>query len=567
MSTSKKETTRNIVSLGLSNYVRPTLIEVPSKDWVLNGRDNSFYEYIIDRFNGSPTNAAIINSYIDLIYGKGLTVKNAAQNLEGFTKLKQVLSKTDLKRIISDFELFGEASIQVIQSKGKQLSSINHIAKNLVVPSIENEDGEIERYWFSRDWKDTREKPKDFPAFQGKEKIEIYVIHPYKAGKKYFSDPDYLAGLPYAEMEEEIANLNINSIKNGLSEGYIINVPDGVSLTAEQQQDFLRNVKRTQTGSSNASNFVISFNGRDEQSITIEPFPVNEQIHKQWEFLTGESRQQILTAHRATSPSIVGIISSSGFASTADEMDMAESQLLKRVIAPKQQFIIDALEDILVTYGINLDLEFIPLSEVAVEPQATELSSHCDPNCKDCKDKCKKQSMSIDELVNLGEAENLDDYYILDEIEVDYEEDMHLARVVSDNANAKSSQDSEDILIRYRYVGNIAPQRDFCMRMMAADKVYRKEDIIQAGSKAVNPGWGANGANTYSIWLYKGGGNCKHKWNRVIYVKKGIKIDVKSPLAETVSTTRARSKGYKVPVNDTLVSIAPTNMPNNGFLN
>ena len=480
MSTSK----RNIVSLELNNYVRPDLIEVTSKDWVLNGKNNSFYDYVIDRFNGSPTNAAIINSYIDLIYGKGLTVRNAGQNLEGFTKLRQVLSKKDLKMIISDFELFGEASIQIIQTKGKELSSINHIAKNLVVPSIENEDGEIERYWFSKDWSDARIKPEHFPAFQGKKNLEIYVIRPYKAGKKYFSDPDYLAGLPYAEMEEEIANLNINSIKRGLSAGYIINVPDGVSLTAEQQRQFKRSVNDTQTGSSNASTFVIAYNGRDEQNITIESFPVNSSIHKQWEFLTGESRQQLLTAHRATSPSIVGIISSSGFASTADEMDMAESQLLKRVIAPKQQYIIDALEDILVTYGINLDLEFIPLTAPTEKPQATELSNHC-------------EHLNADELVNLGESENLEDYYILDEIEVDYDEDMHLARVVSDNANLKSGQDSEDVLIRYRYVGNKAPERVFCMKMMSANKIYRKEDIIQMGSKAVNPGWGANGANTY----------------------------------------------------------------------
>ena len=101
---------------------------------------------------------------------------------------------------------------------------------------------------------------------------------------------------------------------------------------------------------------------------------------------------------------------------------------------------------------------------------------------------------------------------------------------------------------------------------MSAGKVYRKEDIIAMENKVVNAGWGANGADTYSIWLYKGGGDCHHKWNRVIYVKKGVKIDVNSPLAEQISTSEARRKGYKVPTNDTLVSIEPRNMTNNGFL-
>jgi len=52
-------------------------------------------------------------------------------------------------------------------------------------------------------------------------------------------------------------------------------------------------------------------------------------------------------------------------------------------------------------------------------------------------------------------------------------------------------------------------------------------------------------------------GTCKHKWNREIYLKRGGGVDVNSPLAKKISTTAARKKGYKVPVNDSDVSIAP----------
>jgi hypothetical protein len=83
----------------------------------------------------------------------------------------------------------------------------------------------------------------------------------------------------------------------------------------------------------------------------------------------------------------------------------------------------------------------------------------------------------------------------------------------------------------------------------------------------VNAGWGAEGADKYSIWLYKGGGDCHHKWFRKIYVKKDVKIDVNSPLAELISTTKARQQGFNPPANDDLVAIAPKNMENNGFLN
>lgn len=558
MSTSKEENTRNVVALQLKNYVSPDIIEVKSKDWVLNGRDNSFYQYVIDRHNGSPTNGTINNAFINRIYGKGLMVKNAAQNLEAVTKLKQVLRPNDVRQMVTDYQIFTEFSAQVIQTKGKKLSSINHIAKNLVVPSIENDKGEIERYFFSRDWSETtRNKPEPFPSFEGKAKKEIYVARPYQVGQVYFAKPDYFPALQYAESEEEIANLNINSIKSGLSAGYIINVPDGVSLTPEQQEEFKTSVTRSLTGSNNASSFIVSFNGRDESDISVTSFPVNENIHKQWQFLTGEARQQIITGHKVVSPMLFGVKDNTGLGNNANELVEAEALLTLTVIKPKQDFIIEHLENILRQYGINVQLEFIPLKETPVAPQATELSNHCE----------HQDGLSADELIKLGEDENLEDYYILDEVEVDYEEVINLATTGTARPNAKSTQDSEDIVIRYRYVGNPAPEREFCMKMVSAKKIYRKEDIIQMGSKAVNPGWGPNGANTYSIWLYKGGGNCKHKWNRVIYVKKGVSVDVKSPLAETISTTKARSKGSKVPVNDTLVSIAPTNMPNNGFLN
>ena len=142
----------DIKLIQLSNYVRPDVVENTSMDWVLNGRNNSFYQYIIDRHNGSVTNASINNSYIDLIYGRGLGFTNGSRGVMDWAKLQTILRPKELRKIISDFQIFGEFSMQVIKTKGGDLSSIEHIAKESIVPSIKNEDGEIEHYWFSRNW-------------------------------------------------------------------------------------------------------------------------------------------------------------------------------------------------------------------------------------------------------------------------------------------------------------------------------------------------------------------------------------------------------------------------------
>ena len=106
--------------------------------------------------------------------------------------------------------------------------------------------------------------------------------------------------------------------------------------------------------------------------------------------------------------------------------------------------------------------------------------------------------------------------------------------------------------------------REFCTKMMSAGKVYRKEDIIRMGSRGVNKGWGLNGADNYSIWKFKGGGNCHHRWFRRIYLQAGEKA---SSADKIVTTTKARSMGFKLETNEQEVPVAPKRMPKNGFVN
>lgn len=538
----------------LSNYVRPKLEENKARNWVLNGKNNSFYQYIIDRFNGSPTNSAIISSFMDLIYGRGLSSYN--KNTSAWINLKSILSNKELKKIISDFELFGEASFQVIKAKNKKdLGAIYHLPKQLVVPEIENEDGEIMGYWYSRDWsKINQNPPVRYPAFgTSNDDIEIYCIKPYKAGKNYFADPDYLSSLPYAEMEEELANFYINSIKKGLSAGYIINIPDGGTLTPEQKDQLENQIKQKLTGSPNAMSFVISFNGRDAE-ITVVPFPVNEQQHKQWEYLTGESRQQIMTGHKVVSPKLFGIMSEGGLGNNANELDEAEAQLMKRVIAPKQTVITEALEEVFNYYELFLDLYFLPLSESTVKLSSVTLSD-IQPST------IEKKKIS---LTDFGEDEDLDNYDLIDvkPIDIDEEESLRIISLSTGTAKPynKSRYDLSDTITRYRYAGNQTGQREFCNEMVRAKKIYRIEDIEAMSKQPVNSGFGPKGASTYDILKYKGGVNCYHYWEKLTYKRKNesVKVDVKSPIAIDKSKQQP-AKG--------LAGVEPINMPNRGALN
>jgi len=103
--------------------------------------------------------------------------------------------------------------------------------------------------------------------------------------------------------------------------------------------------------------------------------------------------------------------------------------------------------------------------------------------------------------------------------------------------------------------------------MIDSMKVYRKEDIVQAGRQAVNPGWGPEGAKTYDIWFYKGGGSCRHFWMRQTYLKKdnGL-ISVNEAQRIIRSLPPEERKDNRIEENDREVAQRPRDMKNRGFL-
>jgi hypothetical protein len=183
-------------------------------------------------------------------------------------------------------------------------------------------------------------------------------------------------------------------------------------------------------------------------------------------------------------------------------------------------------------------------------------------------------------LDTFGEKEDLYEWEIVDEREVDYDAEdaldkmIGLANTGKASPDRKSEQDGTnangDIYkVRYQY----APlkshdySRTFCKMMVNAAKIYRKEDIIAMENQPVNPGWGQGGAATYSIWKYKGGGACMHKWYRKTYVRrKGENIkSIADGNATEITTTESRSEGFKPPVNEQEVPVAPHDMKDGGF--
>ena len=612
--------------VNLSSYTTPQVKEDNRKQWVEYGDDNMYYEYLINRYNGSATNNAIINGVTELIYGKGVGATDASQKPNEYAQMISMFSKHCLRRICFDLKALGQATFQVIYNEDKtQVAQVEHFPVETLRYEKCNDDGEVEAYWYSKDWTKIRKKgyePERIPAFgygeQG-DKIEIFCIRPYRAGFYYYSPVDYQGGLQYAELEEEVANFHLNNVRSGLHPSMLINFNNGVP-SDEERELIERKIINKFSGSSNAGKFILAFNDSADTQASIEPVQLSD-ASNQYEFLAEESREKLMVAHRITSPFLLGIKDGSGLGSNADEIKTASLLFQNTVIRATQELILDAMDDILAYNGVALKLYFKPLQplefidyegldqETKEEQTGRKFSKDC--NCKEeldeenpCEDgyvmigmkekngklvpNCvPKENLSSDDpdledfLEQIGEDEPLENDWELVDIDSestedepeDFDVEKYLNGLVNLSANENSSQDSERYKVRYAYVKGTSktPEgetRAFCKRMLRSKKVYRKEDIGFMSAQGVNKKHGHKGRN-YSIFKYKGGVNCHHRWERRIYKKKLTKdgeVYGGDALKGTdfVNVNQAVREGFKLPKNPSEVGVAPIDMPRNG---
>jgi len=576
----------------LATYTSPKIIEDPRKDYVMYGEDNNYYQYLIDQYMGSPTNHACINGISEMIYGRGIDATDSSNKPMQYAQMIGLLNKDAVKKVIYDYYLMGGAALQIIYGKGrKKIVQVEHIPVETLRAEVSSEQGEIEGYYYCPDWSTHKNSDEltRIPAFgTSKEAREILFIKPYKAGYYYYSPPAYTGGLQYAELESEVSNFHMNNIKNGLSPSMIINMNNGIP-NEEERSIIERKIADKFTGSTNAGRFILSFNDNTESQASIEPIQLSD-AHNQYQFLSTESQEKILVAHRVVSPMLLGIKNNTGLGNNADEMEKASVLMDNMVIRPFQNLMIDAFDKILAYNNISLNLYFKTLQPL----EFTDLTNVTD---KETREEETGQKLSLkkeqkvyrkdnhpsnliaDDLIALGEDEDTEGWDLISEEQVDYDLDdkqnemLKLASTGTAKPDAKSDQDKGLFKVRYQYAPDIvkANTREFCRKMLAANKIYRKEDILSMDKKAVNAGWGPNGADTYSVWFYKGGGSCQHFWMRKVYFRKrnaqgeflpsdGLDND------KTVSVNEARKKGFTPEKNDKKVAERPRDMKNRGFL-
>lgn len=601
----KKNKEGHIHMVNMSAYSTPSVIEDKIRGWVEYKLDhqnskynvpNGYYLYLYDRAKGSTTNGSVIRGMSDMIYGKGLGVLDVEDDTSQMESIKEIISDKDLKRAVNDRKKLMMCALQVTKNKGL-VTEVTYFPMSQLLPEIKDKEGNIRNWYYSNDWTQThRSPPLAIPAFGfGKSSgNEILIIGNYNGESEYFcEDEGYTGCLPYAFLEEKYSDYHINEVINGFSPTSIVNYNNGVPEQEEKRDAIAKDTTNKLTGAT-GKKVIVAFNNSQETAATVEKIPLdNAPEHYKWS--SEEAQSKILIGHRAISELLGFNSDSSGFSNNAEELKNKFIAFDNFVIKPYQLEFTNALEEVLAINGIEEDLyfktlepfEFIEADDLDKDEREVETGITEEVETKLSKE---KDDLIADMLIGQGE-DITNDWELVSSKDVDYDNEealdlkiqelntiklsfkqrvINLVKTGRARPNAKSSQDESigenHYKVRYSYEGDTSVKsRLFCLRMSAAGKLYRKEDIKRMDTQVVNAGWGPEGADTYPIWLYKGGGGCHHKWVRNTYKFVG-ENPASIGASDEISTGKAGREGYRVR-NPKEVAMKPKDMPNKGFLN
>ena len=357
--------------LNFAAHKVPEFKEQQSKDWILYGTSegwvNQYPDYLLHIYDRSAKHYAIVNGKVDYVIGQGLSVNETGLNTEQIARLNKFISEPNpnqtLENIIQmcslDLEIFGGFALEILYDKkgGYQMYHAE-FAKYRV-------SKDQKTYYHCADWKKAKPetiepiKAFDYNDKSGKQLLYIKAYHP-KAD--YYPLPPYLGAIPYIELDSEIANFHLNSVKNGFVAGFMFNFFNG-QPTEEEQETIEARIESKFCGTDNANRILLNFNDSKEQAVEVLPLGSND-FDARFDILNKTVQQEIFSGHRVVDPALFGIKEEGVFATRTQVRDSYE--LFKNTyVRARQDFIMNVFNELAALQGFEKRIQIIPSEPIS----------------------------------------------------------------------------------------------------------------------------------------------------------------------------------------------------------
>lgn len=316
--------------------------------YVPYGNDDRYGDELINLLN-SPTHTACVDLKIRSLNSQVPFIDEGLENIfVGNGRDAGLLHKILYDKVI--FNGFGLKVRKEQTELGDVILTINHIPFNKM--RLVEKDGYIDGVMVL-----TGKKSKIYPFWEkGDNDIveSIYYHKGYTVKPTNYPDPTYSSAFNSINSEIEIGRHILANILNGFNPSAIISVPNR-PMDEESQQEMEKQIQEFAKGAVNGTNLMLVY-GDGENKIEIIPYQGNNtvDIYNNVEVII---KQNILTAHGLTSPTLAGIPGDAGLGGNGSEITQSFNLFRKTVLVPIKLEVEQNINQILEEIGEKLTIE------------------------------------------------------------------------------------------------------------------------------------------------------------------------------------------------------------------
>ena len=350
------------------------------KDYIYFGKDNLFPDYLIDLADNCSIHRALIETKSKFIAGEGFYFEGEDNQIAQAERFLEGLDKDFLRRTAIDMAYFNGFYWQSKFERSGNVAYLRNVDFSYVRSGKMNENGEVDKYYFSPDWKfatkrnsfkpeDEIYKPKPIASWQSSDRMlvrergELVNGMCYSPGKLFYAEPSYLGALNYIEISNQIAEFHKNNLDNGMVGSMHIHLFEDLS-DGEKRRKVEKSINNKFSGSENAGKVVVTWSTNPDMKTMVESIPVNDS-HEMFTLLNGKVSEEIIMSHR-TPMALAGIKVATGLQSEESLTRANMEYYQNTVIRPSQLVIEENLDKVLERNGISVKSKIKPLKPIDI---------------------------------------------------------------------------------------------------------------------------------------------------------------------------------------------------------
>jgi hypothetical protein len=350
------------------------------KDYIYFGKDNLFPDYLIDLADNCSIHRALLETKTKFIAGEGFYFEGEDNQVAQAERFLEGLDKDFLRRTAIDMAYFNGFYWQSKFERSGNVAYLRNVDFSYVRSGKMNENGEVDKYYFSPDWKfatkrnsfkpeDEIYKPKPIASWQSSDRMlvrergELVNGMCYSPGKLFYAEPSYLGALNYIEISNQIAEFHKNNLDNGMVGSMHIHLFEDLS-DGEKRRKVEKSINNKFSGSENAGKVVVTWSTNPDMKTMVESIPVNDS-HEMFTLLNGKVSEEIIMSHR-TPMALAGIKVATGLQSEESLTRANMEYYQNTVIRPSQVVIEENLDKVLERNGISVKSKIKPLKPIDI---------------------------------------------------------------------------------------------------------------------------------------------------------------------------------------------------------